>query len=182
MTTDFNTVPAKYEGKLISTSGERNGYHDSYWYAHIWCDETNAPQEITTGTTAAGGEQWRPDRGIQSLTDENRAKYEAYKTAQAEKRRAELEIEAAEFGLTGDEYTRLREGCGVDLAAMHSFLLGERNHPAYRRLHACERLLKTKKFRSDFRKSLAEQIREWVKSETPDFPAPLSPRQFSFIA
>lgn len=38
-------------------------------------------------------------------------------------------------------------------------------------------LLSTKKFRSQFRANLAQQVRDWLKEEKPKFNCPLSPRQ-----
>lgn len=48
-------------------------------------------------------------------------------------------------------------------------------------LRAISRLLKTKKFRSPFRESLAKQVREWVKEKTPKYAKPLSPKQLAYI-
>lgn len=42
-------------------------------------------------------------------------------------------------------------------------------------------LLKTKKFRSAFRQSLAEQVRSWVKEVDPKYEKPLSPKQLSYL-
>ena len=42
-------------------------------------------------------------------------------------------------------------------------------------------LLKTKKFRNEFREKLANQVREWLASTIRKFPSPLSPRQLECI-
>ncbi len=49
------------------------------------------------------------------------------------------------------------------------------------RLSAIIRLLKTKRFRSAFRKDIAEKIRAWVLEENPRYRYPISARQLSSI-
>jgi hypothetical protein len=43
------------------------------------------------------------------------------------------------------------------------------------------RLLKTKKFRSNFRQSMAMQVRAWLADTAPRYNTPLSPKQLRFI-
>ena len=45
----------------------------------------------------------------------------------------------------------------------------------------CLTLLKTKKFRSNFRKSLCEQLREWLEDECPQYSRPFSNKQVCYL-
>lgn len=44
----------KYVGAVLDTF-ERNGYHDSYWFALVWDDESRTVKAIETGSTAYYG-------------------------------------------------------------------------------------------------------------------------------
>ena len=45
----------------------------------------------------------------------------------------------------------------------------------------CLTLLKTKKFRSNFRKSLCEQLRNWLEDECPQYSHPFSNKQVCYL-
>lgn len=46
---------------------------------------------------------------------------------------------------------------------------------------ACVKLLKTKKFRSQFRESLCNQLKSWMDGEAGDWPRPFSDKQLAFL-
>ena len=43
------------------------------------------------------------------------------------------------------------------------------------------RLLVTKKFRSNFRRDMAQRVREWLANPAPRYATPLSPNQFQYV-
>ncbi|MFM8399775.1 MAG: hypothetical protein ACKOAH_18270, partial [Pirellula sp.] len=46
---------------------------------------------------------------------------------------------------------------------------------------ACTLLLKTQQFRSEFRRSLRDQLVRWIRDEKPRYPSPFSPRQIDCL-
>jgi len=46
---------------------------------------------------------------------------------------------------------------------------------------ACVKLLKTKKFRSEFRKSLQKQLLNWIEEDNSKYPSPFSEKQAKYI-
>lgn len=172
-------VPQKYRGILIMTHGENNGYHDSYWYVTIWNVQKGEPQRVLVGTTAAGGDDmWFPEGGIVDLTEENQIAHEAYKQQKHEAFRKEQEEYAATMNITLDQYDRLRNSLGVTTAHL---IDSAGRSPALSQLHAIEELLKTTKFKSKFRESIATQVRTWLGEESPKYKTPLSDRQLHVI-
>lgn len=174
-------VPAQYEGRLITTYGEENGYHDSYWHALVWNDEKNAPENVTVGSTAFGGNQWRPVRGISSLTEDRREKYEAYQ------RRRRIETDWKLRGYDIEERKRLGMKTYHELRKLYaaypnSSYYTERWGREYNwAREALEALLCVKKFRSKFRESIAQQVRAWLAGET-EYERPLTDKQLRAIA
>ena len=76
-------------GKVLSL-GERNGYDDSDFYAVVWDDEKNAPEEITYASTRG----WTyPNGASVDATPEVVAKHEAWAAAVRESAR-EARVEA----------------------------------------------------------------------------------------
>ena len=61
------------EGKVLHLK-EKNGYHDSDFYATYWCTETNAPKTVHYATTRAAS---RGDAFVDA-TDEIKALYDMY--------------------------------------------------------------------------------------------------------
>jgi len=80
----------KYEGRVLALR-EQNLYHDSYFKALVWDDETDAPEWIEYGATAyAGWTHMHVD-----ATPEIRAKYDALLQAERERRAAKQREHAA---------------------------------------------------------------------------------------
>lgn len=76
---------------------------------------------------------------------------------------------------------RMRKLCGFE--TYHSISRLEKAfHMDEKCILACITLLKVKNFRSSFKKSLANQVREWAENDNPKYPTPLSARQFDYIA
>jgi len=60
---------------LVLAKRERNGYHDSDFYAIVWNEEKNKPEEIEYASTRG----WSyPNGAVVDATDEIREKYNAY--------------------------------------------------------------------------------------------------------
>lgn len=156
-------------GKVLRT-WERNGYHDSDFYATIWDEERDGPREVEYDTTRfAGGGNATVD-----ATDEVKEKYQAWQREQQRLRQEayKQEVEARRL--------RLMEDSGME------------EEPFMKLYNACRRgyidaacqLLRTRKhnrFRSNFRKSLADQIWNWAHDPRPKFRSPLSPKQWGFL-
>ena len=161
---DGDVYAKRYEGRVIRT-WERNGYHDSDFYATIWVDEIDAPREFMFNTTRFGG----GGDAVEDATPEVMAKWEAWKEARAAEARARLdamrEEERVGMGLSEEGYQRFeRIGGG-----------GEREEIA--------KLLRTEHagtMRSEFRKSLAAQARSWCEGGS-GYGSPLSPRQWEAV-
>lgn len=77
-----------YEGCVIST-GEKNGYHDSDFYADVWNDEKGCIHRVEYATTRfpTYGNSATPD-----LTPENAAKVKAWQEKDRARQRAEKEL------------------------------------------------------------------------------------------
>ncbi len=150
---------------LCLFESERNGYHDSDFLMTVWDPEAGRPRQIEFASTR--GWSYPCYGSWADATDEVRAAYEKWRaeTHRRERvlarwhRRREIREKAALCGLTTAQYRRLVDAVG-------------QNH-----VHAYESLLKTKKFRSKFRKSLTQQVREWLDDPEPKYSRPLSPRQ-----
>lgn len=176
------SIPDAYKGRLVATWGEQNLYHDSYWEGLLWSDEKGEPVRVMFGTTAAGGDMWFPPRGLQDLTPERMALYKAWvRRKEIERRwreRGQDMRDAAELGITYHQLRDLREALGDKLV----YTRYGRDHSAA--LEAVEALLRTKKFRSDFRRSLAEQTRAWLATPRAEreHDTPLSMRQLRAVA
>lgn len=143
---------------------EKNFAYDSYFYAVVYNTETREVRDIEYGATAyASNSRDLPSDAPKDIMAEYRRVIQA---RQNWERRAYFIGIAKECHL--DNYHEAKKLCS-----------GCRG----KRLDAVKALLKVKTFKSAFRKSLAEQVRAWIK--TPDellrFPTPLSERQFAMI-
>jgi hypothetical protein len=65
-----DTNPIEYEGLVLETR-ERNGYHDSDFYAVVWDVESKSPKSINYHTTRGASTGW----ACVDATDEIRAQY-----------------------------------------------------------------------------------------------------------
>lgn len=155
---------------------ERNGYDDSDFFMVVWDEATQEPRiEMFASTRFWSGPCFgsKPD-----ATPEVRAKYEAWKKEdaarqQAAKRakRAKMLVEyrekmRADAAACGTTYTKLRK---MEQAVGETYL------------GAIVALLKTKKFRSNFRANIAKQVRDWLSQDTPKYRSPLTFKQLQWI-
>jgi len=152
-------------GRVVGTR-EMNGYDDSDFYATRLDDDncgfSEAMYATTRGWTYASGADVDASPAIMDLYHEYRNGLSLMEQErQAAVVKARLEADAKAMRVTTEEAGKLR-GLGTDY---------------YERLLP---LLKVKKFRSEFRKSLATQVRDWLKGST--YVSPLSPRQWMHLA
>ena len=137
-------------------------YHDDYDYALFFHDEKVVETLISTTAGGTGLEQFEID-----ITEENKQMLNQYyrrKEVEGKWFKRQLLIKDAHImNITYHEAKKLQAALDIDqYTAMYM-------------------LLKTKKFKSAFRQSLANQVREWLKDDYPQFEKPLSDKQFSYI-
>lgn len=147
---------------------ERNMYHDSDFLMTVWDEEADTFREIEFASTRG----WSyPCYGSWVDADEAlAAKYKAHVNA---KREAAVQARRKAFE---DELRPMAEAAAVGLDRVDRLrcLLGEQ----YWALVA--KLFNTK-LRSDFRKSLRQQVINWLQEDEPKHRLPLSPKQLNFL-
>jgi hypothetical protein len=155
---------------------ERNGHDDSDFYAYVWNPTSQRVETVEYATTR--GWSYPCYHAVVDATPEVRALAEAYqRQANAERLRLYREHVARqdariaeELGLPGpDEVAKLRAALGADEMRTSA------------RWEEAQRLLRTQahgNFRSPFRASLASQILAWLRDPSPQYPHPLSSRQW----
>lgn len=159
---DFVKVET-YRGRVLSMF-ERNGYDDSDFYAVVWSDEQNKPINVEYATTRG----WTYANGAQiDATDETRAKYENYI------RRQQRMGRIAERNMM----KRAAHEMNLDLFAYKRLL---RAYPSGLPDNLVK-LMKVKKFRSNFRANLCKQVRDWCAEHAPKYVTPLSAKQLWYI-
>jgi hypothetical protein len=151
---------------------EINGYDDSDWYMIVWNPVEGKTEQVVFASTCG----WtypcycsRPD-----ATPEVRAAADAWIAAERRKTRicARWNQRKADMALARD--------CGL----ADRFQLDRLRHALVGYAGAYEgvvRLLKTKRFRSSFRQSMAMQVRAWLADAAPRYNTPLSSKQLRFI-
>ena len=153
---------------LCVSDREKNGYDDSDFYMTVWNTVGNCPEEIFYATTRG----WSyPCFGSDvDATPEVREAYDKYCVearrqaairARWNNRKAIRQCSKA-AGITTSQYKRLLTAYPLNT------------------VEACTKLLASK-LRSDFRKSLAKQLREWLNDPEPKYNYPFSPKQVQFI-
>jgi hypothetical protein len=155
-----------YEGACLSTF-ENNGYHDSYFFMRVWDEATQSIKAIETGSTAYGG---GAVIATVDATPEVLAKVEAFKARRAEEVRQREEAEIAEriapvaeyAGVSPDRVRNLWDAVGFENFQNIAALMSD-------------------KLRSNFRKSLRDQVVAWLKDDAPKYDRPLSPKQMQCI-
>lgn len=163
----------KYAVGSVIRQYERNGYHDSDFYLVVYSAHTNTLYEWEYTSTRFGGS------GIFGLgvryqvdaTPEVRETASAIRVAEAqreeqERREADVEVMVA-------------LGANPESAKLFVDKLSKfRGTPKYNGVH---KLLCVKKFRSEFRKSLRDQVEAWLRDPNPTYDFPLSPKQTSYL-
>jgi hypothetical protein len=88
-----------FVGKVLELR-ERNGYHDSDFFATVWDDEQKKPREIEYATTRG----WTYPNGADiDATPEVKAAYAAYSEERRKKEIAAYEAERAKMPALGDK-------------------------------------------------------------------------------
>ena len=154
---------------LCLSEREANYYDDSDFYMAVWNEEKQQPESIMFASTR--GWSYPALGSFVDATPEIIAKWEAWKAVEMRRVRIQQKWlnrhkhiqEAQAAGLTRKQLTRLR----------NSLNDGD--------FHAVYKLLKTRNFRSKFRKSCAEQVREWLANEASEYKSPLSKNQLSYL-
>lgn len=156
-------------GKVLQNR-EQNMYHDSYFYAVYWDEETGTPKSTEYASTAYGG----GGSCTVDATDEIKEKYQAYLKNIADcnrklKRKARADVlrtarASARSVLHGKAFVRF----------------GSLRHKVFTEDHwvVIAGWLTNSRIRSPFKKSLLAQIVDWCNGKN-DYPCPLSPRQLN---
>lgn len=158
-----------YEGAVLADR-EYNGYDDSDFYAIVWDEEQQCCRRIEYATTRySSGGSCRVD-----ATEDIRAKA-AYWGACVRRRNA-LQCRWDKRRAWIEE----RKRCGLA-----TYWPIKRLYDAYPRngdlLDEVIKLLATKKFKSEIRLSMAQQVRSWLADPDPKYPTPLSPKQVEIL-
>lgn len=152
---------------LCLAERERNMYDDSDFYMTVWISEKGAAEEILFASTRG----WTYPC-MASCVDASPDVIAAW-VAWEDKERRRARVMGA-WSRRKDDWKLARETGLASLANL------ARLREAFRSVETFEaaiKLLKTKKFRSDFRASLARQIRAWIDDPAPKYASPLSPKQ-----
>lgn len=149
-----------HQGRVVDTY-EQNGYHDSYFQAVVYLEDEDRAIEIEYASTAYGG----GGAAYIDASPELRAKYDDYKRRQAEADRFSKIEHLMEIGVPAYLCSR------VFYRLNRLDIYGE-----------CVKLLATKKFRSDFRRSLCQQLIAWLMNDNPEYSRPFSDRQARYLA
>ena len=151
---------------------ERNYAWDSYFYAVLF-DGKNTIEEVEYGSTAYYGSPTRAE-GYLEPTPEIRNRY--YRILQVRSRlnaRKEYKEYASEMGLNSYHEARRLLHAFPDRETMYS--------DDWYKFNAIYNLLNVKRFRSEFRKNLSNQVREWCAQSEAKYFRPLSPKQLSYL-
>jgi hypothetical protein len=159
-------VEVSHVGYVVN-GREANYYDDSDFYLTVWDPVAKTAREICYATTRG----WCGPCFASCIdaSPEVMAEYRAWGAAQyrrhrivdkRDRRNQEL-AKATKLGLTRKQYARLS---AVDNGGL------------------LENLLKTKTFRSAFRKSLNDQVRNWLTDPAPKYKQPLSYKQMDSLA
>lgn len=167
------TVRDFADGCVVSLS-EANGYHDSDFFATYYDAETDSFKRVMYATTRG----WTYAAGASiDATPEVREKWQAHcdyleKRSHVWRKRQrwnKIKTAAREAGISDlRRIVRLRNAVAKSEEIFDAYV----------------RLLRTRhhdRFRSNFRKSLADQVYAWVMSDDPKFRKPLSPKQERYI-
>lgn len=156
---------------LCISDREANGYDDSDWFMTVWDPVSKCASEICFASTR--GWTYPCYASSPDATPEVMAEYKAWAAEKARRasikakwslRRADTKL-ATELGLQSRaDLRRLRTALG--------------NADTFK---AVCKLLRTRKFRSEFRSKLCQQVRSWLSDPAPKYPTPLSTKQLQYV-
>lgn len=151
---------------------ERNYAWDSYFYAVIF-DGKNKIEEVEYGSTAFADSPTHATEYLEPTPEIYNRYQRVVRVREILKRRKEAQEYAKEMGLNSyHEAIRLMKAF-PNRNMMYS--------DDWHYFKAIYNLLKVKRFRSEFRKNLSNQVREWCSQTDPKFCRPLSPKQMSYL-
>lgn len=163
-------------GRVLRT-GERNGYHDSDFYALYWDDETASVKMVEYASTRG----WTyPNSADIDATPEVIALAEAWDAALRAQREAAAAAERAR------KLAETADACDLTLEQLERLVRAaagrlDLSHERARIVIALLSTLKAQRFRSEFRKSLAEHVRAWALNDAPGYDSPLSFKQWAAL-
>lgn len=165
----------EYAHGMVVGEFERNGYDDSDFFAIVFNPELNIESAIPYASTRYSS---LGCHATIDASDEVKAAWMAFRKEREERVRAErLESIRKE---TEEQKAKMLAAGVSELAADRFAERSSRWSKDYR--EACLVLLKTKNFRSSFRKSLRDQIVGWLEDSSPTYQTPLSDRQIARVA
>ena len=157
-----------YENRVLSL-GEHNGYHDSDFYAMVWDDETESVKKVVFASTRGWCYPCYPAEV--DAPEDIRKKAEEYTRKQNRHYKA--------YCLWEDRKEDIKLARTMQLK--HYNLVRKLKKASVDRFDSIFSLLKVKKFRSEFRKSMAQQVRSWVNDPAPKYDSPLSWKQWKYL-
>ena len=166
-------LAVSYRGCVLETR-ERNYYDDSDFYAVVWDEEKGCVREVDYATTRAW--TYRNFARVDA-TDDVRAKAKAWARAELER------LDAIEAERRAKENAALMRECDLTEEQLSDLRDTVRQPDFFDGCVALLRTLAANRFRSKFRRSLAEQLRTWLET-APDkrrFPSPFSQRQWGCV-
>lgn len=158
-----------HQGLCIS-SFERNMYDDSDFIMIVWDPVRKEPKNIEFASTR--GWSYPCYGSSPDATPEVIAEYQAWQ--KNHERRTMICKRLAFRKQMQDLKVELSLSSRAQAQKLYRALNGGE-------MDAIKKLLKTKNFRSEFRKSLAEQVRKWIEDPQPTHMKPLSPRQWMHL-
>ncbi len=161
----------EYVGKVISTY-ERNGYHDSDFYAVVWDDAAQQPKSIVFASTR--GWSYPAYGSSEDATPEVLAAYQAWdKKRNEEIRRDGRRRQAKALAKFRKECQQAVPGRGYRLTALRKVYTTDNLD---RVLH-----LFSPRIRNAFKIKLREQVVAWANDPAPKYWSPLSLKQLAYI-
>lgn len=170
----FVNVIESYVGKCIREY-EVNGYSDSDFYMVVWDDELNAPKSVLFATT----------RGYMSIEFSSRVDATPEVLEKYREWNARVESHVRQQERT-EKAKKLRELHSIEVKAAQKNNISIKKLRRYGsiifidRYQSCLTLL-TSNLRSGFRKSLRDQLVNWLSSDNPAHKSPFSENQWRYL-
>lgn len=154
----------------VVAKGERNSYDDSDFYAIVWNDDTNRFESHMYASTRFGGGDIvtidASDELKQKYYDHLEYKYRKERVLRRWNERKAYHNMAREWNVASF----------MDVLRVKRAVAGTNGA-----FDAIDRLMCVKKFRSQFRASMATNVRNWLADANPKYSSPLSYKQLCCI-
>lgn len=148
---------------------ERNGYHDSDFYMVVWNPDEGKPESIEYASTR--GWCYPCYSSHADATPEVMELYHAWRKKMDRRRHILSRWERRRT------LNKLRDEMQLD-SRVDVQRLQQAVGDYFFQYH---KLLKTKRFRSDFRRSLADQVRRWIADPDSEYRRPLTNKQQNYL-